>query len=352
MAAVDGAGRDTHGLTQQAWTQAGAFAVAEGVYRMPIPLPIHGLRAVNVYALVDGESLTLIDSGMALSESERLLESALAELGRELGDVRQFIVTHLHSDHYGQASALRRRFGWRVMLGKGEQPSMDYLLSSAHKLLDKDLALLTRFGASKVVERLRAERYAINPPMDSYLAPDVWLEPNQPVALESRVLRALPTPGHTQGHLVYLDEQAGVMFTGDHLLPTITPSIGFEPVRCRWALRSFLSSLQLLRDLPDSRLLPAHGPVAPRTHIRAAELVEHHRARLDQTSEAVSVGATTAYEVARILRWTRRETQLDDLDGFNQMLAVMETQQHLDLLAYQERVRAIEDDTTSRFVPS
>jgi hypothetical protein len=34
------------------------------------------------------------------------------------------------------------------------------------------------------------------------------------------------------------------------------------------------------------------------------------------------------------------------------MLAVMETQQHLDLLAYQERVLPIEDDTTSRFVPS
>jgi glyoxylase-like metal-dependent hydrolase (beta-lactamase superfamily II) len=142
------------------------------------------------------------------------------------------------------------------------------------------------------------------------------------------------------------------MFTGDHLLPTITPSIGFEPVRCRWALRSFLSSLQLLRDLPDSRLLPAHGPVAPSTHLRAAELVEHHRARLDQTYNAVAAGATTAYDVARILRWTRRETRLDDLDGFNQMLAVMETQQHLDLLAYQERVRANDDDATSRFVLS
>jgi glyoxylase-like metal-dependent hydrolase (beta-lactamase superfamily II) len=258
------AGSDTGGFVGQAhWAQTGAFAVAEGVYRMPIPLPIHGLRAVNVYAVVDGESLTLIDSGMALTESERLLEAALAEIGRGLGDVRRFIVTHLHTDHYGQASALRKRFGWRVMLGQDERPSMDYLLSSAHQLLDKDLALLMRFGASKVVERLRAERYAIDPPPDSYLAPDVWLEPNQAVALDSRVLLAVPTPGHTQGHLVYYDEQAGVMFTGDHLLPTITPSIGFEPVRCRWALRSFLSSLQLLRDLPDARLLPAHGPVDP-----------------------------------------------------------------------------------------
>jgi glyoxylase-like metal-dependent hydrolase (beta-lactamase superfamily II) len=210
--------------------------------------------------------------------------------------------------------------------------------------------LLLRYGAVKVVERLRADGYTVNPQPETFLCPDVWLEPNQRVDLGSRTLTALPTPGHTQGHLVYHDESAGLMFTGDHLLPTITPSIGFEPARSQWALRSFLASLQLLRDLPDCRMLPAHGPVVSSTRTRAAELVGHHRVRLDRTLDAVAAGAATAYEVAVELRWTRRENRLVDMDGFNQMLAVMETQQHLDLLAFQGRARAIDDESTSRFV--
>lgn len=34
-----------------AWVEAGAFEVAPGVYRIPLPLPNDGLRAVNVYAV-------------------------------------------------------------------------------------------------------------------------------------------------------------------------------------------------------------------------------------------------------------------------------------------------------------
>jgi len=41
------------------WTAAGVFEVAPGVYRIPLPLPNDGLRAVNVYAVVDGDGLVL-----------------------------------------------------------------------------------------------------------------------------------------------------------------------------------------------------------------------------------------------------------------------------------------------------
>ena len=41
-------------------------------------------------------------------------------------------------------------------------------------------------------------------------------------------------------------------------------------------------------------------------------------------------GAATAYEAARALTWTRRERHFDDLDPFNQMMAVLETAAHID----------------------
>jgi glyoxylase-like metal-dependent hydrolase (beta-lactamase superfamily II) len=142
----------------------------------------------------------------------------------------------------------------------------------------------------------------------------------------------IPTPGHTRGHVVFHDEAAGTLFAGDHVLPQITPSIGFEMPRPDSPLRDYLESLRLVRSLPDARLLPAHGPVAPSVHARVDELLDHHEARLTGTAKAVEQGADTAFEVARILRWTRRETHFDDLNLLNRMLAVQETLAHLEVL--------------------
>ena len=73
---------------------------------------------------------------------------------------------------------------------------------------------------------------------------------------------------------------------------------------------------------------------------------------LDLTEAAVIGGASTAYEIAQILTWTRRERKLGELDLFNQMLAVGETGAHLDLLVLQGRVRLVEDGGVRHYVVS
>ena len=143
---------------------------------------------------------------------------------------------------------------------------------------------------------------------------------------------------------MFRDAAAGVLFAGDHVLPHITPAIGFEAVPSRQPLQDFLASLRLVRSLPDMRLLPAHGPVAPSTHARVDELLAHHDDRLARCLAAVGDGAATALEAARALRWTRRERQLDEMDPFNQMLAVIETRAHLELLTAQGRLSSTVQD--------
>lgn len=110
--------------SRHAWIEPGAHAVADGVHRIPLPLPTDGLRAVNVYAIEQGDGLVLVDGGWALDVSERALIDALAEIGYGLGDIVRFLVTHAHRDHYTQAMAVRRRFGTRVALGLHEQESI------------------------------------------------------------------------------------------------------------------------------------------------------------------------------------------------------------------------------------
>ena len=88
----------------------------------------------------------------------------------------------------------------------------------------------------------------------------------------------------------------------------------------------------------DAMLLPAHGPVTESAHARVDALLAHHDGRLDETERAVRGGATTVFEAASALRWTRREHRVADLDPFNAMLAVFETGAHLDLLVAQGRL--------------
>lgn len=325
------------------WTAPGVFRCAPGVHRIPLPLPNDGLRAVNVYAVADGDGWTLVDSGWALAEAKDLLVDALAALGGSPADVRRFLVTHLHRDHYTQAVVLRREFGSPIALGRGERPSLDRINDPAAKPGSVHRARLARAGADELLERLD-DHPAPPGDRDLWAGPDEWLDDGAEIGVGERWLHAVATPGHTRGHVVFDDPGAGLLFAGDHVLPHITPSIGFEAVPPPSPLADFLVSLQLLRGRPDAALLPAHGPIGMRVHERVDALLDHHGRRLDATLAAVRAGRSTAALVAAALPWTRREKSLADLDDFNAMLAVLETAAHLDVLAERGAVTAVERD--------
>lgn len=326
------------GATTGDWAEPGAYQVAPGVHRIPLPLPTDGLRAVNVYAIEDDGGLVLIDSGWAREQSRQALTGALRELGCGLGDVRHFLVTHVHRDHYTQALELRRSFGAKVSLGLGEQEAIGLLVAGGTRPLEQQLAELRASGATMLLRQLAGLVGTEPGGAAGWEAPDEWLASGQEIGVNTRTLRAIATPGHTRGHVVFTDAAAGLLFAGDHVLPHITPSIGFEPVAARQPLRDYLQSLRLVRRLPDMRLLPAHGPVTGSAHARIDELLAHHRGRLNQCVAAVTAGEATASGVASALLWTRRGRRLADLDSFNQMLAVIETRAHLELLAAQGRL--------------
>ena len=65
----------------QHWTEPGAWPVADGVHRIPLPLPMDGLKAVNVYAIETEQGLTLVDGGWAIEEGRSLLEKSLRDIG-------------------------------------------------------------------------------------------------------------------------------------------------------------------------------------------------------------------------------------------------------------------------------
>ena len=339
---VDRAGRGE-------WTEPGAFEVAPGVHRLPLPLPMDGLRAVNVYVVETDDGLVLIDGGWAIPESRTVFDAGLKQLGYTVRDIRRFLVTHMHRDHYTQASVVGREVGAHVALGIGDKATMDLMHSDALEE-DPNRDRLRSAGADGLYDGWRAMMPDGRPSMDDYGMPDEWLDRDLVIDIGPRRLDALSTPGHTQGHYVFADEEASLLFAGDHVLSTITPSIGFEPAYVQQPLRDYLASLAKVRALPDMKLLPAHGPVTASSHARIDELVAFHDVRLDRSLAAVESGAGTAMEVAAEIPWTRRERRLHELNPFDAVLACFETLAHLELLALQGRLSRI-DGPTVGFAP-
>jgi glyoxylase-like metal-dependent hydrolase (beta-lactamase superfamily II) len=321
---------------RHAWAEQGMEDLGAGIHRIPLPLPGDALTAVNVYAIVSPEGVDLIDSGMALVQARERLTTALAQLGLGLGDIRNFFITHVHRDHYTLAVELRTTLAAKVSLGEGERVNLEAIRSVHERRSDPGfIEMLYAMGAGNIADQVRAflaPGLADPRPSLVWADPDHWLTDGAVLDLGPRTLRAIHTPGHTSGHVVFHDAASSILFAGDHILPHITPSIGFQPTITRTALTEYLSSLQLMLALPDSRLFPAHGPVCDSTHARVNELLEHHEKRLAQTLEAASAGPVTAFAAAGAIPWTRRQRKFSELDPMSQLLAVGETAAHLEVL--------------------
>jgi len=319
------------------------------VVRIPLPLPLKDLRVVNVYAVLGNDGVTLVDSGWADDTSEAVLVDSLDRLGFTPGDVRRIVVTHAHWDHYSRAIGWQRRYGTTVMLGRREHHSIAAFdeRSGAYPVQAKLLLLAGAPELAQAIADLPMEPFERDVPFG---LPDVWLDDGDEIDCGGVVLVARATPGHTRGHTVYEDRQSRITFTGDHILPRITPSIALERAPETLPLRSYLASLRLFLDLPDASMLPAHGDVTSSVRARAEELLGHHRDRLEAIQTLVATGCSTAYDVSKQMSWTRHERTIDELGPVHGMAAILEVLAHLELLVARDVLRRKELGQINHYV--
>jgi glyoxylase-like metal-dependent hydrolase (beta-lactamase superfamily II) len=320
------------------WLTPGARPVGHGVHRIPCPLPGDGLAAVNVYAAQLDDGVALIDTGWRHPKAVGALESALATLGFAFEDVRSIICTHAHYDHYGLAHHLRVASGSSVALGRVEAASLD--VANDRQLFERStrhrtewMAALDGLDLLAEMERDPGEEFDAIRAIASWDRPTQLVDDGQRLRVGALDLEVIETPGDTRGHVMYLDHASRLLFAGDHVLPHITPSLGFEPFEDGRALKRYLASLERVRDLDVSLVLPGHGSPFEDFRGRVDELLAHHQSRLDDCVGGLRDGWATTLEVARGLRWTGRGRAFSELDTLNQMLAVQETATHLELLA-------------------
>jgi glyoxylase-like metal-dependent hydrolase (beta-lactamase superfamily II) len=302
------------------------------LWSLPVPIPHSPLRYVSVYAFgLAGGGLGLIDAGWESDPGWTALTTGLAGIGASVADVRGVLVTHLHFDHLGLAARVRRESGAWIAMHPADAVVVRRLNGrTAEAATGDEVAFLIGLGADPEEARADAADPAAMEPFLRMAAPDRLLEDGDVADLPGWRLRAVHTPGHTAGHLCFAEERTGLLFSGDHVLPRISPNISTTGDGEPDPLRSYLSSLAAVRDLTPTEVLPAHEWRFRGLAERVDQLTTHHEHRLDELLRALRRHPhSTPWQLAAHLTWSR---PWSSYQRRMRIFAVTETDAHLRLL--------------------
>jgi glyoxylase-like metal-dependent hydrolase (beta-lactamase superfamily II) len=290
---------ETYSKSEQAPASEEITDLGQGIIKMQLPIAMPGLRHVNMYGLLDDRGLAVIDVGVPGPSTWTAVKKRLKDAGFKVKDVHTVLVTHSHPDHFGCAGRLANEANaelvthnnFRMFFSPGEplcnhgdtDMAHDDSLPEGNPFLEPN-----PWGGEghvgpprhrKLMFRLMRSRlfgnYRLPEPARRVRNGDV-------IRLAGRDMFAVHTPGHTLDHLCIHDPEGGFVFTGDHVLPHITPYISGLASGTN-ALLDYFASLERTAALPDvKQALPAHGIVIDEPAQRAMEIIEHHHTRFER----------------------------------------------------------------------
>jgi glyoxylase-like metal-dependent hydrolase (beta-lactamase superfamily II) len=323
--------------------------VIPDLYQIRLPIPIRSLDYVFSYLAVDGNDNLLIDSGWPGEESCESLESSLSDLGLSSSKIRRLVISHLHPDHFGLASLIQEHSpGCKVFMHRADAAGILKSQADFDRFIDELHSWLGTHGTpdSLLVEMLKASRETLR--FFELPRPNVLVNGGELIAFGKWSFEVLATPGHTVGTICLYDKGSKTLFSGDHILPTITPNISLGPRYMGNPLGDYLDSLKNVRGVEAEYVLPSHERIFSNLGERIQEIEHHHEERLDEALSIIASSSRpqTAFEIASKLRWNTGKWE--DLTPWDKRAALMETLAHLKYLEELEQVREIRDDRSNK----
>lgn len=312
--------------------------VADGIFWIELPLPF-ALNHINVYALRDNDGWTVIDTGIYTPEVQALWEKLSGEAydNRKVGRV---IVTHFHPDHIGNAGWFKENYGAELCMAQ-EEWLMGRLLATDNT--EETMVSNANFYrqcdfAEEVTSELLKRGFQYSKAVDLIPRQFFRLCDGDTITIDGRDWEIIVGHGHSPEHVCLYSEELKILFSGDQILPRITPIIGVYPMEPDAnPLFRFLESLKKFNRVhPDTLVLPSHGLPFRGVHARIEKTSDHHQKRLDMLHEACDT-PHTVLQATKVL--FKRE-----FDAQTARMAATETLAHLNLLRRQGLMEKSERD--------
>jgi glyoxylase-like metal-dependent hydrolase (beta-lactamase superfamily II) len=301
------------------------------VWSVPIDFGHSPVRYTFSYLVMnESNQCIVIDPGWDSELGWHQLEEELAAAGVGLSDIVGIVSTHLHADHLGMVRQLADRTGaWIGMHPMDARTLDDY--PDEREAVERDRQWAIRVGVPEghLAETVLSAEAAVY--TRDLARPTLLLEHGDLLPLEGRTLRVVFTPGHTSGHICIVDEDSELIFTGDHILPRITPNVGMTSYPDHDSLGEYYDSLGLMAEWDDFEVCPAHEYRFRGLTARAEALRKHHEDRSQEIIDTLAAGdGLTVWQIAERISWARGWS---GLDGLNLRAALFETASHITYLS-------------------
>ena len=303
--------------------------LGEGLWSIPVPVPHNPIGFTYVYVLSAVGGPVLIDTGWNHDDSWSALVDGLARTGHRVDQVQGAVITHFHADHCGLTGRLREASdAWIAMHPRDIAVLEGQSGRSQEERVTSVITQMTRAGfPTDDIDTFRAFPTVFQSPA----TPDLALQDGERIDMPGPDLRAVWTPGHTPGHLCLHLADREMLFTGDHVLPRITPHVGQFPLDSPEGdpLGDFLASQERAGRLPDAErllCLPSHEERFTGLPERTRAITDHHEERLTRMAELLGHGPTTLWDLTSGLEWRR---PWEDMRVLARHMAASETAAHL-----------------------
>lgn len=301
------------------------YETERGAWIYRISAQVFPMLVANVYLVVDGEYVALVDTGSGLGQSSEHIRRGMEQIRDDWGaridwaDIRRVVITHAHVDHYGGLGAVRaltsaplavHELDRRVLTNHEER------LVLASRAVS---AFLWRAGVSESNHASLMGMYGWSKGLLRSTEVETVLRDGD--LLDDRML-VLHAPGHCPGQVcLQIDD---VLLSADHVLPHTSPHMAPESITPSTGLGHYLEALRKIAAVPGIHLaLGGHeGPIGD-LYERIAQIEASHQRKLERLLAACAE-PRTINELSKQI--------YPHVDGYNILLAIEEVGAHVEYL--------------------
>ncbi len=317
--------------------------IIPGIYQIQLELAderLTRLLHVNSYLVQGTDGWLLIDPGWNSPATQQMLETALKSLSLKLTDISTIVITHCHPDHFGLAGRIKQLSPkTRMLIHRWEADLIESRYIRFNEFKEKMNALLISHGVPSVtVDTLGS---ASMPALEFVIVslPDQMLYGGEMISTGKFDLEVIWTPGHSPGHICLYEARNQLLFSGDHVLPTISPNISYHVLSGDNPLGDYIYALDKIDHLPIKQVHPGHESSFNDLQGRVQVILDHHNLREKEIVATMSSGPSSCYEIASKLTWNMHGLTWDHFPPMQKRLAITETIAHVEHLRWNGKIR-------------